>query len=68
MLVFEKVVFKLEYFNLVVGFKCMFLLDNFVELVKGILKMVLLVGIGWVVVWLLLFDVLWLVISVDCLF
>ena len=55
-LAFEKVAPKLEHLNPAEGLKRMFSLDNLVELVKGILKTALLLGIGWAVARLLLPD------------
>jgi type III secretion protein U len=55
-LAFEKVAPKLEHLNPAEGIKRMFSLDNLVELLKGILKTALLLGIGWVVALVLLPD------------
>ncbi len=55
-LAFEKVAPKLEHLNPAEGLKRMFSLDNLVELIKGILKTALLLGIGWAVARLLLPD------------
>jgi flagellar biosynthetic protein FlhB/type III secretion protein U len=55
-LAFDKVAPKLERMNPAEGIKRMFSLDNLVELIKGILKTALLLGIGWVVAVVLLPD------------
>lgn len=55
-LAFEKVAPKLEHLNPAEGIKRMFSLDNLVELLKGILKTALLLGIGWAVALALLPD------------
>jgi type III secretion protein U len=57
-LAFEKVAPKLEHLNPADGIKRMFSLDNLVELLKGILKTALLLGIGWAVAHALLPDVM----------
>jgi len=64
-LAFEKVAPKLSHMNPAEGMKRMFSLDNLVELIKGILKTALLVGIGWAVARLLLPDALRLALSTD---
>jgi type III secretion protein U len=55
-LAFEKVAPKLEHLNPAEGIKRMFSLDNLVELLKGVLKTALLLGIGWAVALALLPD------------
>lgn len=55
-LAFEKVAPKMEHLNPAAGLKRMFSLDNLVELLKGILKTALLLGIGWAVAHTLLPD------------
>ena len=62
-LAFEKVSPKLEHLNPASGLKRMFSLDNLVELLKGILKTALLVGIGWAVARSLLPDAMRLALS-----
>lgn len=57
-LAFEKVAPKMEHLNPAAGLKRMFSLDNLVELLKGILKTALLLGIGWAVAHTLLPDVM----------
>jgi flagellar biosynthetic protein FlhB/type III secretion protein U len=64
-LAFEKVAPKLEHLNPAEGIKRMFSLDNLVELIKGILKTALLLGIGWAVARLLLPDALRLSTATD---
>ncbi|RTL36321.1 MAG: EscU/YscU/HrcU family type III secretion system export apparatus switch protein [Burkholderiales bacterium] len=62
-LAFDKVAPKLEHLNPASGLKRMFSLDNLVELLKGILKTALLVGIGWAVARSLLPDAMRLALS-----
>lgn len=64
-LAFEKVAPKLEHLNPAEGIKRMFSLDNLVELLKGIVKTALLVGIGWAVARLLLPDAMRLALAPD---
>jgi type III secretion protein U len=64
-LAFEKVAPKLEHLNPASGLKRMFSLDNLVELLKGILKTALLVGIGWAVARSLLPDAMRLALSTE---
>ncbi len=64
-LAFEKVAPKLEHLNPADGIKRMFSLDNLVELIKGILKTALLVGIGWAVAKLVLPDAMKLASGTD---
>ena len=64
-LAFEKVAPKLEHLNPASGLKRMFSLDNLVELLKGILKTALLLGIGWAVARNLLPDAMRLALSTD---
>ncbi|WP_457388439.1 EscU/YscU/HrcU family type III secretion system export apparatus switch protein [Roseateles sp. P5_E1] len=64
-LAFEKVAPKLEHLNPAEGLKRMFSMDNLVELIKGILKTALLLGIGWAVARLLLPDAMRLASGTD---
>ncbi|RZJ02708.1 MAG: EscU/YscU/HrcU family type III secretion system export apparatus switch protein [Rubrivivax sp.] len=64
-LAFEKAAPKLEHLNPAEGLKRMFSMDNLVELIKGILKTALLLGIGWAVALLLLPDAMRLALDTD---